>query len=173
MNEPKGNPVVEMEAYYHLFTHGELVELFALALEGKAAGWENDAASEDLKGNANAGKISMLKWGAVQLRQLASVFQQIPDGEIRERIKVPWTADLRQAYDSPLWSPIGVDVLDDLVPPEQPYDEPVSEPEPNLPDGGIPQPAQPYDGTPIPGPNLPDTGTAKPKRGRPPKSDSS
>lgn len=92
VEETDGRPFFEeeeavaMETYYHNFSHQEVLELVVGSLVGKAQSWLSEAKNEDLKGAANQTKIQMLNWGAGQLRALAEVIADIPDGELRERV---------------------------------------------------------------------------------------
>lgn len=76
--------IAEVETYYHYFTHQEVAELVAKALEDRAANFDRDVAAESLRGAADQGKMSALRWGAGQLRELARVIRHMEDGEIRE-----------------------------------------------------------------------------------------
>lgn len=101
----------EMEDYTYDFTADDIKGMVADAITGKADMWEQEAATESLKGAANLSMIGTLHWGSKQLRQFAAVVRSLPNGEARRRPATmfdPEFGDIRPI-------PLGWKVEDNLV----------------------------------------------------------
>lgn len=79
-DEPSGVPA-PVEAYYRKYGHAELMGVIADAIDGKAEGYRMEAAEESVKGAADQTKMTVLRWGADQLDELARLIRNMPDGE--------------------------------------------------------------------------------------------
>lgn len=75
------DPFTASEPYYHIYSPEDIKSLVFAALNGKADAWETEAEIESLKGAANQGAMSSLRWGANQLREIAGLINHLPDGE--------------------------------------------------------------------------------------------
>lgn len=81
MNEAKELQAGDEVTYFRPFGVEDIRVLVAGALTGRADQWDEDAFVESQRGAANRAKVDTLRWGAVQLRELAGLVKNIPDGE--------------------------------------------------------------------------------------------
>lgn len=86
IDEPAASTEVEPEvtAVYFEYSVDEILDKVTFALTRKADQWEAEASEEDKLGAANQTKMGMLRWGAVQLREIAGAVYACPRGEERE-----------------------------------------------------------------------------------------